>query len=234
MDFAKFVSLLDTGALHFSRVDQFTDPFEGSLSKTEFEYWRDIAAKGEADATLPPAWKGKYFDILLDNARRARRSMYVNCWHLDDDESEAMWGLYAPSGFGIAVQSTYARLVNVLPTKLHNGCFVGLVRYTDHDRDSMPSGNVFYPVLHKRRAFEHEKEVRALIWLGDKGRDADPDQTNNPLSLRVPVSLTDLAESVCLSPLVPAWFVGAVKGVIKRYGASFPVHQSDLIRRGYF
>jgi len=26
---------------------------------------------------------------------------------------------------------------------------------------------VVYPVIHKRRAFEHEKDLRAIVWIGD-------------------------------------------------------------------
>jgi hypothetical protein len=42
MDFAKFVHLLETQQLWFSRLDKMTDPFEGSLSPATdavIEYW---------------------------------------------------------------------------------------------------------------------------------------------------------------------------------------------------
>lgn len=41
MDFAKLVSLLQHGALYFPRLDRLADPFEGSLSRAEFERIRD-------------------------------------------------------------------------------------------------------------------------------------------------------------------------------------------------
>ena len=34
----------------------------------------------------------------------------INCWHMNDHESAAMWKLYLKSNEGIAVQSTYETL----------------------------------------------------------------------------------------------------------------------------
>src|SRR5688572_10391405 len=115
IDLPRFVHLLETRRLYFPRLDQLDDPFEGSLSKAEYENWKEIAEKGERDGTIPAEWKGKYMDVLLANARRARRAIYVNCWHANAGESEAMWKLYSRGGPGIAIQSTYDRLVHVLP-----------------------------------------------------------------------------------------------------------------------
>jgi hypothetical protein len=123
MDFAKFVFLLDTSNLYLARLDQLADQFEGSLSKAEYDHWKEVAEEGERTGEIPDQWKGKYFDVLLANARRTRRACYVSCWHMSESESDAMWRLYAPTGLGVAVQSTYQRLVDVLPDKLHRGCF---------------------------------------------------------------------------------------------------------------
>jgi hypothetical protein len=234
MDFAKLVALLSTGALYFARVDQLDDPFEGSLSKAEFEHWKQVAADGEAKGTIPERWRGRYLDIVLANARRARRAIYVNCWHLSDSESEAMWRLYSPNGYGVAIESTYASLTAALPTTIHNGCFIGQVRYTDHHRESMPGGNIFYAVTHKRRAFEHEKETRAVIWLGDQGMDRDPDQATNPLGLSIPVDLHSFVQAIYISPAAPPWFADSVRAVVARFGDIAPVRQSELAATPYY
>ena len=34
----------------------------------------------------------------------------VNCWHINEHESAAMWDLYLKSNEGIAIQSTYQKL----------------------------------------------------------------------------------------------------------------------------
>jgi hypothetical protein len=233
MDFAKLVSLFDSSSLYFPRLDQLSDPFEGSLSKAEYEHWKSVAEQGELEGNLPAHWKGRYLDVLLGNARRAKRAIYINCWHRSAGESEAMWNLYASSGYGVAVQSTYDRLVATLPSAIHNGCYAGIVRYTDHHTESMPGGNIFYAVTHKRRAFEHEKEMRAIVWLGDLGFDVDPDQSANPIGLSIPITLAKIIEAVYVSPAAPPWFTDAVRGVVRQYGGEFPVRQSDLAGPAY-
>ena len=234
MDFAKLSAMLDSKSLYFARIDQLSDAFEGSLSKAEYEHWKTVAAEGEANGLIPSDWKGRYFDILLMNARRSRKAIYVNCWHANQSESEAMWRLYSPSGYGVAVRSTYRRLVESLPEKVHNGCFVGLVQYTDHHTEQMPSGNAFYPVLHKRRAFEHEREVRALVWIADPGFAVDKDQATNPAGVSIPVVLDQLIEAIHICPTAPSWFAAAVKGVVRQYGIDIPTVDSDLTRGAYY
>lgn len=234
MDFAKFVALLETSSIHFARIDKLGDPFEGSLSKLEFEKLKVVAAKGEAENSIPAEWKGRYLEVLLLNARRSRRAMYVNCWHRSNDESEAMWQLYAPSGIGVAIQSTYAKLVDVLPKEVHDGCFVGAVQYIDHHKDEMPEGNMFYAALHKRRAFEHEKELRALVGIADPGYWIDPEQSGNPTGINVPVALIDLVAEIFVSPAAPPWFLNTVRGVLDHYGLSVQVRQSELSLPAYY
>jgi hypothetical protein len=234
LDFAKFVSMLDTETLYFPRLDQLPDPFEGSLSKAEYDHWVNVAEEGERSGSIPDDWKGKYLEIVLGNARRTRKACYVNCWHMSDSESDAMWKVYAPSGIGLAIQSTYLRLVDVLPSELHSGCFVGVIRYADHHRDRMPDGNAFFPVMHKRRAFEHEKEIRAVGWIADPGFWVDPDQADNPLGLTVAIDLHELIETIVVAPTAPAWFTATVKSVVSKYGLAASVTQSELGLPAYF
>ena len=42
---------------------------------------------------------------------------------------------------------------------------MGMVQYKDYNsfEDWIPGGNMMYPFIHKRKEFEYEKEVRALI-----------------------------------------------------------------------
>jgi len=69
MDFAKYVAMLQKSALHFPRLDQMQDPFEGTLTRPNFE---------------------KATEHSLNQARIARNTFFINCWHLCNFESEAM------------------------------------------------------------------------------------------------------------------------------------------------
>jgi len=238
MDFAKYVAMLNDGALYFARLDTLGDPFEGSLSKSNYELLRQIERAGEASGKLPPDWRGRYFDVLMGSTRRARKQCYVSCWHMNSAESEAMWRLYSSSGYAIAVVTTYAQLACALPSEFepseYSGPYLGVVRYADHQTDATPSGNIFDPVMHKRPSFQHEQECRAVLWRhGPRNR-----RTAEPLpesvidayasGVRLCVELQKLIQRVTVSPHAPSWFATSVKDVTQRYGLGFPVEQSSL------
>jgi hypothetical protein len=241
MDFAKYVAMLEGECLNFSRLDLLGDPFEGSLSRAEFVKWRETAQKGEADGLLPDRWKGKYFDVLLHNARAGRKQNYVSCWHMNVGESEAMWRLYSQSGYAIAVQSTYEALAKGLPSKYesatHRGPFFGVVKYVNHHEDVLPQGNVFHAVMQKRLSFAHEHECRAVVWCCGDRNDGEqvPLETleGNPSSINVPVNFADFAERVVVSPSAPNWFADLVSAVTRRYGHATPVVKSTLTAAPY-
>lgn len=96
MDMTKFISMLDRQALFFSRLDQLGDPFEGSLTQHR-QTGREELEK-------------RYGAILYKDSRRMVESIIkntiVNCWHMDDSESAAMWKLYIPDNQGMVVRST--------------------------------------------------------------------------------------------------------------------------------
>lgn len=115
MDFTKLVSLLDKRSLFFSRADLLGDPFEGSFSR------KTVEARQQGD--FPQiAW-----DILSAIHRRHIRDTYVNCWHMSDHESAAMWKLYLASD-GVAIQSSFERLVESLQESTQK-IWIGKVTY---------------------------------------------------------------------------------------------------------
>jgi hypothetical protein len=65
------------------------------------------------------------------------RHFGVNCWHINEDESAAMWQLYGAAGSGIAIESSKANLESALKG---DGIFVDQVRYMDFDRDEIGKG----------------------------------------------------------------------------------------------
>ena len=226
MDFAKYVALLQRGALYLPRVDQLEDPYEGTLTRSEFER---IKRLGDEHADKQgPNWNGKRLDeVKLGQARTARITNYVSCWHLRDIESEAMWRLYSTSSYAIAIQSRYAKFADLLP-QLHNGCFIGAVQYIDHHKDEITGDNIFYPIMHKRSSFEHEQEVRVVVWRRDPGTENPETLEAYPPGLEVKLDMSALVDRVIVSPTAPEWFVQVVADVTTRYGYAIPVAQSDL------
>jgi hypothetical protein len=84
------------------------------------------------------------------------------------------------------------------------------------------------PFLYKRRSFEHERELRAVV--EDQSHEGFKRPTRFPSgSDYVPVKLRKLIKEILVAPQSPAWFAETVISVVKRYGFDFSVRHSDLI-----
>lgn len=145
----KYISLLSSNELYFSRLDLLADDYEGSLTEQTIDVIEfGLKLQGMPDAMV---------DISTAFAE-SRKSTYVCCWHANEHESEAMWRLYAGADEGIAIQTSYAALVESIADQPE--VYVGLVKYIDYKSGMFPSGNMFEPVMHKRMSFAHEREAR--------------------------------------------------------------------------
>lgn len=156
MDFAKFVHMLDSRQLHFSRLDKMSDPFEGTLSLATNQPLKTWFQNGSHS----PEEAQQHAEGILRLFSSAKLMSYVSCWHMNEYESVAMWDLY--SNKGVAVQSTYARLCASFNTE-EPVARVGEVDYKDYNKDGIDPSNTFTASVTKRKSFEHERELRAVI-----------------------------------------------------------------------
>jgi len=220
MDFTKFVSLLNSQKLYFTRADRLRDPFEGSYTvKSLVERKKMLNALGvKGDKIKDQMFR---YSKLWEKGRKC----YAICsWHLNKHESMAMWHLYLKSSEGVAIQSTYSRLKRNLIDE--RDIYLGKVNYVDYDIESFPVLDHFIPFLNKRIDFEFEKEVRAII-ESPRGEDSlgAPFITNG---IEIKVDLYNLIQRVYISPTAPTWFTDLVKEVVLKYGYYFEVVQSKL------
>lgn len=153
MDFTKFASLLDKQALFFVRADKLGDPFEGSYSKANISH-RQQKFEDRAGSNHLQFWS--------DQCRQMLKSVAFSCWHINRYESAAMWKLYLKSNEGIAIRSNFGRLRDSFSKKEKHDIYIGEVHYIDYEREDMPLHSIS-PFIHKRKSFEHERELRAII-----------------------------------------------------------------------
>jgi hypothetical protein len=237
IDFTKLVSLLDTESLFFARADTLSDAFEGSFSRA------NVAARPNQYLDEPEMlW------VMPLAHRWFRLHTFINCWSLDEHESAALWRLYVPSQGGVAVKSTFGRLCECVAStsdeeessKQAAGICIGRVQYIDYDRDLIPEGSSLTQFIHKRRSFEFEKEVRAVLqaipvtdpregnWQNITVSEKELLYPSSPVGESVKVNLDVLIEAVHVSPVAPARFSDLVHSVCARYGLRKPVIQSSL------
>lgn len=215
MDFTKFVSMLDRRALFFARSDRLGDPFEGSYSKMTVQA-RPLTMLAS--------------DMSLFN-EEIRKFVIINSWTMSESESAAMWKLHLVSNKRVAIQSTFKRLAKSFDSYTQD-VFIGQVKYIDYETEYLPEDNVFYPFLHKRRSFEHEHELRAMIssfpsknlieFFNDLSKKAFADGEY------VDVNLDILVEKIFVSPASPKWFSELVRSIVSKYSLLKEVTQSSL------
>ena len=223
MDFTKFVSLIEKKCLYFSRADMIGDPFEGSFSKANIPF-RDILYKDEEHVKA---------EDISEVYKLIREFTVINCWHINWQESAAMWKLYLKSNEGIAIQSNFERLKTSFNYEKDN-IYIGKVKYIDYEKELVPEGPL-QCFVHKRKSYQHEKELRAIIQrLPSKGISR---RARRPFlnGLYVPVDLDILIGRIYVAPTSPEWLFELVKSIIKKYGLEDNiVHQSDLDTEPFF
>lgn len=209
------------------------DKFEGSYPE------------GNAERRLSAYYGPKRYQGF---ERKLRQWTAINCWHMNEGESDAMWKLYLKSDEGVAVQSTFARLSDSF-RKTEQDVYIGTVKYIDFETQTIPEihhvSHYFSPFLYKRNSFEHEREVRALIQevprrprVSGKTRRVEPeidmDAPGWGAGKAVPINLKRLVEAIYVCPASPQWIRAVVEDIVKRYRLTVPVHQSALLKEPFF
>lgn len=209
MDFTKFVSLLDTSSLFFSRADLLGDPFEGVWTQTNIETLGD---------RYPPE-VAESIRNALPNLQQLTSGNFVNCWHWNESESDAMWKIYAQQSAGVAIKTDFKSLADSFTDD--QTIYIGKVHYIDYAVDLVPEGNSFGPLLYKRNHFEHEREVRAMI-------SAPPPLNQKQPGRHAQVDLSRLIHEVRISPLAPVWFSDLVQSIAVKFNVNVAIVNSSL------
>ncbi len=222
MDFTKYVSLLEKQALFFARADKLGDSFEGSYSKVNEEL-RPLFMQRLYDEKEIPEGALKN---MADGLKNIRRSMLINCWHQSSYESAAMWKLYSREEDGITIKTDFNSLKNSFTCS--QDIYIGSVNYVDYNSHFIPENNAFFSYLHKRKSFEHEKEVRAINLRSASQDDEVSMQLYNDLisGAYYEIDLSILIKKVVVAPFAPDWFLELIKSVTARYNFNFQVVKS--------
>lgn len=141
-------------------------------------------------------------------SQNGKESHFLNCWHINNTESNLMWGTYSDEK-GIAIKSRLQNLKSALDEHKEHDIFIGEVTYLDYSRQAIPEGNALYPYIHKREQFKEESELRAIIHTipsTDEPVEDGPenaykiDWSQQPEGIRVSVDLNELINEIYLAP----------------------------------
>jgi Protein of unknown function (DUF2971) len=203
MDLGKLIWLLDEKQLFMPRLDKLTDPFEGSLTSKTIDGIKTYVEQNKTKTTS---------EEILDMYRQFRCSTYTCCWHANEQESEAMWRLYCGNEAGIAIQTTYNNLANLI--KNEHDVYIGLVQYIDYENHVFPGANSFYPVMHKRLSFQHEHEVRLVSYRPLAQSEPCPE------GISVTIDLPTTIKQIYIHPSAPEYYFEVVKAILSKFEPS--------------
>ena len=250
MSFEKFVSILATRSLFFTRVDKFNDPFEGAIPPL-MTYMYELIINHAEDTEKAG------LESEVKTMENWRKYVMCNCWHQNQEESMAMWEKYQMRNSGIAIKTTMQNLKKSLSDELD--VFIGQIRYSspetyetkyifDYLSANLSDGNsIYFPYFYKRKAFEYEHEVRLIIdtrLLVDDYFNKHvgnipietllqigfPEIWKTGVSLKVDVEpLIGETGEIIISPYTEDWVTEAVRSVVRQYGFDFKVNRSTLL-----
>jgi hypothetical protein len=212
MDFIKFVSLLERQSLFFSTV--------GILREADMHEGTYNAATLEAHKQKPFS----IYDIGSGLLRTFGKFLAINCWHMNEIESVAMWNVYLKGVPGIAIQSSMKRFDESIQHSISGrDVMIGKVHYLDENEPiSEPDGfNGLDAVLWKWKSYQYENELRAVII-------SRLEELYKYNGIYVPVKVNELIEKIVISPKSPTWFSELVLAIATKYELGDKVMSSRL------
>jgi len=221
IDFAKYVDLLLKNQLFFNRSDNFDDPFEGYLKLKDHKDSKDILALQE----------------------QTKKFYFLNCWHINENQSDAMWKIFLNAKNGIAIKSTIASLIKGLESAKED-IYISKLFYRDFSKVTFTEllfenqneisggrGGGLNQFNYKRDSFEHEKELRLYyidLPIPHAIKDGVP---REPLThKRIDVDLKSIVHEIVVAPFADNWFKELVDEVTKKLDYNFKITKSNLYK----
>jgi hypothetical protein len=217
MNLEKLLSILIDRALFFASASTLRkdDKYEGQPTQSEIDALRvDLDTARELERT---------FHVRVADA------LFFNCWHMNDDESDAMWKIYVNGIGGVAIRSTVLRLKKSLDASPHD-ISIGRISYND-DVDHFE--HPLRRFMRKKPAFKHEQEVRLVYYdnvlehIGQSEVLINHERHAGQSGLLIPVNADTLIEKIVVSPRAENWFMTIVETIVNRLGYDIEAIPSD-------
>jgi hypothetical protein len=246
MGLSKFLWLISKKALWFSVPSEFRDPWEGYLPKW---FWnldniknaiRQAAIESGHHSTEEEIDRWAHGDMYMRNLfARTRDAYFISCWHESEYESAALWDIYSRNTNGVAIASSVGRLKcslkdSELPVKIRS------VKYIDDDKPQINESHISDYVVWKRKCFEFEREIRAIIvdretmsslTEAQNGRANPEDACEKKVGMSVHIDIEMLVDRIVISPDAPQWFDDVVQSATEQFGYNMSIVKSEVFER---
>lgn len=191
----------------------------------------ELFQKEENTLVHPSKWDDPYENFILKSKVQMKsgevkafdfhENIYGQCWSRHK-ASDAMWRIYSPNKNGIRIKTTIRKLLSSLylgnANKPSWSCVIGKVEYLTEPKlnkyansiyvnGALSKKNLFRSLLVKRRAFQHENEVRLLYF--------DLDSLNTGQLFSFSIKPHELIDQIMIDPRKTYKEYQAIKDEIK-------------------
>lgn len=159
-NFDKFEDLIKRGDLYYSRLDKFSDNLEGVSSYTSIKRIIEDPMIEEGD-------KHKSIELYMKRMESNKKNAYVSCWHINETINYKMWDIY---GGGSVESVAILTTKKVFDNEVKKSRFPVLnepVQYFEEPYFNQYA--YWFPTFFKRKSFEHENELRSIIFIYEMG-----------------------------------------------------------------
>ena len=170
----------------------------------------------------PSAWDDPYERVLKHDRASA---IFAQCW-CRKALSDAMWRIYSPHGLGVRIGTTRQRLHAALTAEKERRRITFKIQNVEYlfqealDAELQKAkanltanytfSNAVEPLFLKRKAFDHERETRAVIF-DSSCLNSDPCK-----GVTIDIDPFDVITSIWIDPRAPQAYVDAYKYYLKR------------------
>lgn len=234
LDLVKFISLIQTKKLYFSRLDKFEDQYEGTvpeLTLQDYKDWYTNFTQNRLLDIITTSVEEHVEQALIDQknvGEKYKKLVCVSCWNKYESESYALWKIYSDLSKGIMITTSIEKMKMAFE---HTKEQIQLseVKYLDYKKDKMKLGNLNYPIIHKNIHYDYEKEIRLIYQVPfQSGLNYDWSQEENQFGKYINVDIDILIEEIIISPKAPQWFFDLISNLLGTYKIEKKISYSDL------
>jgi len=200
-----------------------------------FDRAAEIITGGRLYFAHPSTWDDPYEKVLKHERARA---IFAQCW-CRKALSDAMWRIYSPYGLGVRIGTTRQRIQRVLTAAKNSHQFSFRIQNVEYLSqvdlqaelkttrtdlaENYSFNNATEPLFLKRRAFDHEQEVRVVVYDASC-LDGDPCK-----GISIKIDPFQLLRSIWIDPRAPNEVVKAYRYYLKeKLGFPGTVEKSGL------
>jgi hypothetical protein len=205
MDFWKFLNLLETSSLYFSNAENLGDNNEGKFPKEVFEMMR------QKDLEFYTFLKNE-----LDN--KLSKETLISSWTYHENESFAMWKMYAKDKMGIAIKTDLESLKKAF-NKTDRIVHIGEITYFNKEQFNYNFTNLNYAFLNKHEYYNFEKEIRCIT-------SCLPDEEVG--CKLIEVNLDELLKTIYISPNAKSEYKKLLEMLKLQYNLNFNIELSEV------